>query len=91
MDILSTGDLGVQYEIVANDSEGCADFSRRGMAAFMGKDVKKLKAKGGGKWKYMYVFQDYGSPIHIEFRVASHVSGGDTLPEMICKLTATYN
>ncbi|KIX05089.1 uncharacterized protein Z518_05961 [Rhinocladiella mackenziei CBS 650.93] len=37
MDILSTGDLGVQ----------------RGMAAFYGKDVKKLKAKGGGKWKYM--------------------------------------
>ncbi|KAF6224080.1 hypothetical protein HO133_010654 [Letharia lupina] len=37
MDILSTGDLGVQ----------------RGMAAFMGKDVRKLKAKGGGKWKYM--------------------------------------
>lgn len=23
------------------------------MAAFIGKDVKKLKAKGGGKWKYM--------------------------------------
>ncbi|KAL6714960.1 3-methyladenine DNA glycosylase [Lecanora helva] len=37
MDILSTGDLGVQ----------------RGMAAFLGKDVKKLKAKGGGKWKYL--------------------------------------
>lgn len=37
MDILSTGDLGVQ----------------RGMAAFYGKDVAKLKAKGGGKWKYM--------------------------------------
>ena len=37
MDILSTGDLGVQ----------------RGMAAYVGKDVKKLKAKGGGKWKYM--------------------------------------
>lgn len=37
MDILSTGDLGVQ----------------RGMAAFMGKDVNKLKAKGGGKWKYL--------------------------------------
>lgn len=37
MDVLSTGDLGVQ----------------RGMAAFFGKDVKKLKAKGGGKWKYM--------------------------------------
>jgi DNA-3-methyladenine glycosylase II len=37
LDILSTGDLGVQ----------------RGMASFFGKDVKKLKAKGGGKWKYM--------------------------------------
>lgn len=37
MDIFSTGDLGVQ----------------RGMAAFVGKDVKKLKGKGGGKWKYM--------------------------------------
>ena len=37
MDILSTGDLGVQ----------------RGMAAYLGKDVSKLKAKGGGKWKYM--------------------------------------
>lgn len=37
MDIFSTGDLGVQ----------------RGLAAFVGKDVKKLKAKGGGKWKYM--------------------------------------
>jgi DNA-3-methyladenine glycosylase II len=37
LDILSTGDLGVQ----------------RGMAAYAGKDVKKLKAKGGGKWKYM--------------------------------------
>lgn len=36
LDILSTGDLGVQ----------------RGMAAFFGKDVQKLKAKGG-KWKYM--------------------------------------
>lgn len=29
------------------------NFSRRGMAAFMGRDVSKLKAKGGGKWKYM--------------------------------------
>ena len=37
LDILSTGDLGVQ----------------RGMAAWFGKDVAKLKAKGGGKWKYM--------------------------------------
>lgn len=26
---------------------------RRGMAAFMGRDVSKLKAKGGGKFKYM--------------------------------------
>ncbi|KAJ9623573.1 3-methyladenine DNA glycosylase [Taxawa tesnikishii (nom. ined.)] len=37
MDVFSTGDLGVQ----------------RGMAALMGRDVAKLKAKGGGKWKYM--------------------------------------
>lgn len=37
LDILSTGDLGVQ----------------RGMAAYAGKDIAKLKAKGGGKWKYM--------------------------------------
>ena len=37
LDILSTGDLGVQ----------------RGMAAYAGKDVAKLKAKGSGKWKYM--------------------------------------
>lgn len=35
-DVFSTGDLGVQ----------------RGMAAFIGKDVAKLKNKGG-KWKYM--------------------------------------
>ncbi|KIW05104.1 uncharacterized protein PV09_03661 [Verruconis gallopava] len=35
-DIFSTGDLGVQ----------------RGMAAYQGKDVAKLKSKGG-KWKYM--------------------------------------
>jgi len=38
LDVFSTGDLGVQ----------------RGMAAYVGRDVKKLKAKGkGGKWKYM--------------------------------------
>ncbi|KAK2045382.1 HhH-GPD superfamily base excision DNA repair protein [Colletotrichum somersetense] len=37
MDVFSLGDLGVQ----------------RGMAAFTGRDVAKLKAKGGGKWKYM--------------------------------------
>ena len=36
LDVFSTGDLGVQ----------------RGMAAFAGRDVAKLKAKGG-KWKYM--------------------------------------
>jgi DNA-3-methyladenine glycosylase II len=37
MDVFSTGDLGVQ----------------RGLAVYMGKDVSKLKAGGGGKWKYM--------------------------------------
>lgn len=38
MDVFSTGDLGVQ----------------RGMAAYMGRDVGKLKAKGSNnKWKYM--------------------------------------
>ena len=36
MDVFSVGDLGVQ----------------RGMAAFAGRDVARLKAKGG-KWKYM--------------------------------------
>jgi DNA-3-methyladenine glycosylase II len=36
MDVFSLGDLGVQ----------------RGMAAFEGRDVAKLKSKGG-KWKYM--------------------------------------
>ncbi|KAI4212482.1 MAG: hypothetical protein LQ351_004734 [Letrouitia transgressa] len=36
MDVFSTGDLGIQ----------------RGMAVLMGKDINKLKAKGG-KWKYM--------------------------------------
>ena len=28
-------------------------FIRRGMAAYLGKDINKLKAKGGGKWKYL--------------------------------------
>lgn len=37
MDVFSLGDLGVQ----------------RGMAAFVGKDVAKLKTSKGGKWKYM--------------------------------------
>lgn len=36
MDVFSLGDLGVQ----------------RGMAAFVGRDIAKLKSKGG-KWKYM--------------------------------------
>ncbi|KAM0264461.1 hypothetical protein ACHAQJ_000652 [Trichoderma viride] len=36
MDVFSLGDLGIQ----------------RGMAAFVGRDVAKLKSKGG-KWKYM--------------------------------------
>lgn len=27
--------------------------NRRGCAAFMGRDVSKLKGKGGGKFKYM--------------------------------------
>ncbi|KAJ5665734.1 DNA glycosylase [Penicillium maclennaniae] len=36
-DVFSTGDLGVQ----------------RGCAAFVGRDVTKLKGKGGGKFKYM--------------------------------------
>ncbi|KAJ5143995.1 uncharacterized protein N7515_002782 [Penicillium bovifimosum] len=37
IDVFSTGDLGVQ----------------RGCAAFMGRDVSKIKGKGGGKFKYM--------------------------------------
>ncbi|KAL2013884.1 hypothetical protein VTN00DRAFT_1409 [Thermoascus crustaceus] len=37
IDVFSTGDLGVQ----------------KGCAAFMGRDVNKIKAKGGGKFKYM--------------------------------------
>lgn len=37
LDILSTGDLAVQ----------------RGMAAYAGRDVARLKARAGGKWKYM--------------------------------------
>jgi DNA-3-methyladenine glycosylase II len=36
LDVFSTGDLGIQ----------------RGMAALMGRDISKLKGKGG-KWKYM--------------------------------------
>lgn len=37
---------------------------RRGMAAYIGRDVSKLKAKGGGKWKYMSEkdMLDYSAP-----------------------------
>ena len=28
-------------------------YNRRGIAAYLGRDVGKLKAKGGGKWKYV--------------------------------------
>lgn len=54
MDVFSTGDLGVQYGFCSpiRIMERLIGF-RRGMAAWLGKDVKKIKAKGGGKWKYM--------------------------------------
>ena len=54
MDVLSTGDLGVQYVFV-DIAVLWLILCRRGMAAFIGKDVKKLKAKGG-KWKYLSVW-----------------------------------
>lgn len=54
MDVLSTGDLGVQYVFVDIEVLWLI-LCRRGMAAFIGKDVKKLKAKGG-KWKYLSVW-----------------------------------
>jgi DNA-3-methyladenine glycosylase II len=37
MDVFSLGDLGVQ----------------RGVAAYVGRDVKKLKSSGKGNWKYI--------------------------------------
>lgn len=54
MDVFSTGDLGVQYGFYPQfrATKRLIGF-RRGMAAWLGKDVKKIKAKGGGKWKYM--------------------------------------
>ena len=54
MDVFSTGDLGVQYGfcLQIRVMKRLIRF-RRGMAAWMGKDVKKIKVKGGGKWKYM--------------------------------------
>lgn len=54
MDVFSTGDLGVQYGSCSQTRlmKRLIQF-RRGMAAWLGKDVKKIKAKGGGKWKYM--------------------------------------
>lgn len=54
MDIFSTGDLGVQYGLYSqNRVKRMLTGFRRGMAAWLGKDVRKIKAKGGGKWKYM--------------------------------------
>lgn len=54
MDIFSTGDLGVQYGFYSqNRVKRMLTGFRRGMAAWLGRDVKKIKAKGGGKWKYM--------------------------------------
>ena len=54
MDIFSTGDLGVQYGLYSQIRvKMMLTGFRRGMAAWLGKDVKKIKAKGGGKWKYM--------------------------------------
>ncbi|MCJ1467544.1 3-methyladenine DNA glycosylase [Pseudocyphellaria aurata] len=54
MDVFSTGDLGVQYgSYPQSRARERLIVIRRGMAAWLGKDVKKIKAKGGGKWKYM--------------------------------------
>lgn len=53
MDIFSTGDLGVQWVPHIGLLQWLLSSFRRGMAAFLGKDVKKLKTKGAGKWKYM--------------------------------------
>lgn len=59
IDVFSTGDLGVQYVFLSLPC-GCLCgwvdanlFCRRGCAVFVGKDVNKLKGKGGGKFKYM--------------------------------------
>lgn len=38
---------------MADDRKKKKKKNRRGCAAFMGKDVNKLKAKGGNKFKYM--------------------------------------
>ena len=56
-DVFSTGDLGVQFVSLHSASvcwSSLLILLRRGMAAFIGKDVKKLKNKGG-KWKYLSV------------------------------------
>lgn len=58
MDIFSTGDLGVQLVLQSKRVPSASDdwlmeACRRGMAAYVGRDVAKLKSKGGGKWKYM--------------------------------------
>ena len=65
MDVFSTGDLGVQ----------------RGMAAFKGRDVSKLK-NGKGKWKYMSEaemeetaekFRPYRCVQHLNFSGEGHL------------------
>ncbi|KAI9747289.1 MAG: hypothetical protein M4579_007491, partial [Chaenotheca gracillima] len=54
MDVFSTGDLGVQYvPPFLGDPWIYKLVLGRGMAAYTGKNVANLKAKGGGKWKYM--------------------------------------
>ena len=67
MDVFSTGDLGVQYvprsfplrpplarRQWGSRRDGTLNIDhRRGLAAYLGKDVNRLKAKGGGKWKYL--------------------------------------
>lgn len=65
MDIFSTGDLGVQWVHPLGLSRWLLICPRRGMAAFIGKDVKKLKAKGAGKWKYMSEQDMVSSPLKL--------------------------
>ena len=47
--LLGGGEIGWEGTV----ADVCVGSSRRGMAALAGKDVKKLKGRGGGKWKYM--------------------------------------
>jgi DNA-3-methyladenine glycosylase II len=57
MDVFSTGDLGVQYVVVHAVFILCHikkadEYTRRGMAIYIGRDISRLKSKGG-KWKYV--------------------------------------